>query len=297
MSIPQNIHFGGSSWNYPGWKGSVYKDTYKSDRDFKARSLAEYARYPFFSTVGIDSFFYTPPTVKTLQSYAALVPSNFKWVSKVWERITIAQYPSHARYGKNANLPNSDFLNAELFIDRVLTPYREAQVQAHTGPFVFQFPILRLSKSDFASKLAHFLQQLPSDFQYAVEIRNRDYLDAAYFKALNDSNTTHCFNHWQHMPALQLQMRAAANAGGLSAAFFVARLLTPLGVSYEQAVNRFSPYDTIKQPNLEMRRDVVRLVRRAIARGCEAYIIVNNRCEGNSPTTIAEICGLLSEEK
>ena len=296
-SIPPNIHFGCSSWNYPGWKGSIYTENYRSDRDFKARSLAEYARFPLFSTVGIDSFFYTPPAVKTLQSYAALVPNGFRWVSKVWERLTIAQYPSHARYGKNANLPNPDFLNPELFIHHVLAPYRDAKVQDQTGPFVFQFPILRLSKQEFTSKLASFLRALPHEFQYAVEIRNRDFLAAEYFKVLNDHNATHCFNHWQHMPPLNLQMRAAASAGGLAASFFVARLLTPLGVSYEQAVKLFEPYDAIKQRNPEMRKDVVRLVKRAIARGSEAYIIVNNRCEGNSPTTIAEIIGLLSNEK
>ena len=83
--------------------------------------------------------------------------------------------------------------------------------------------------------------------------------------------------------------KAAAQAGGLTANFFVARILTPRGVSYEAAVELFKPYDQIKRPNPEMRSDVVRLVNRAIERNVEAYIIVNNRAEGNSPYTISEI--------
>ena len=91
------------------------------------------------------------------------------------------------------------------------------------------------------------------------------------------------------MPPLVEQMKAAAEAGGLTADFYVTRVLTPLSLSYSKAVEKFQPYDDIKERNERMRSDVVRLAKRAIKKKIKAYIIVNNRSEGHSPGTIAEI--------
>lgn len=88
------------------------------------------------------------------------------------------------------------------------------------------------------------------------------------------------------MPPLVEQMRAAADAGGLEANFYVSRLLTPIGLAYADAVARFSPYDRLQEEQPAMRRDVLRLARRAIERDVEAFILVNNRLEGNSPRSI-----------
>jgi hypothetical protein len=88
------------------------------------------------------------------------------------------------------------------------------------------------------------------------------------------------------MPGLKYQMVQAAKAGGLKSDFFIARLLTPLGVSYEEAVKNFSPYNEIKHVNTKMREDTRRLIRRGTELGKDVYILVNNRCEGNAPLTI-----------
>ena len=227
-----------------------------------------------------------------------MVPPDFRWVSKVWERITIPQYPAHARYGKNAGNPNPDFLNARLFIDEVLRPYRRAELRRHLGAFVFQFPGISrelMPAPQFIERLHEFLAALPPDFGYATEIRNPEFLQPDYFKAINECNVTHCFNHWHRMPGLKAQMTAAAQAGGLSAPLFVARLLTPAGTSYEQAVKRFAPYDHIQQPIPEMRADAVRLAMRAVQRKVDAFIIVNNRTEGHAPGTIEAIGTMLLE--
>ena len=51
----------------------------------------------------------------------------------------IPSYAKHARYGTRAGQPNPRFLDAKLFNDLVLTPYREANFEPHTGPFLFEF--------------------------------------------------------------------------------------------------------------------------------------------------------------
>lgn len=290
--LPSEICFGTSTWAYPGWKGLVYREAYRDEKTFKAECLSEYAACPWFRTVGIDSFFYGPPAAALLQRYAGQVPDAFQWVSKVWERITIPRYPKHTRYGAQAGKDNPDFLNPQIFLERVLPGYAAAEVAAHTGPFVFQFPTIAagvMSRAQFMEGLRSFLSKLPTAFRYAVEVRNPDYLCPEYFQLLNACGATHCFSHWNYMPALAEQMRAAAQGGGLSADFLVARILTPPGVNYQQAVDRFKPYDKIKEPLTQMRADVVRLARRALARKNKAFIIVNNRAEGNAPLTIDAI--------
>src|SRR4051794_30636414 len=55
--LPAGIRFGTSSWNYPGWGGLVYHREYEG-RGASAKMLREYAEFPLFRTVGIDSSFY-----------------------------------------------------------------------------------------------------------------------------------------------------------------------------------------------------------------------------------------------
>ncbi len=292
-TLPPEIRFGTSSWTYPGWQGSVYKNDYKNEKDFKARCLEEYGAFPWFRTVGIDSSFYGPPRPSTLANYHALLPQEFSWVSKVWEEITIPVYPRHKRYGKKAGQRNPNFLNAELFKTNVLSQFEATAIRNRTAAFVFQFQ--SFSRSDFANQepfltqLDSFLSRIPKEFRYAIELRNEHLLTAEYLSVLNEHGATHCFNHWTRMPRLRTQMEKIASHGSLSAEFYVARLLTPIGVSYSEAVRRFTPYDTLVAANAEMRADTLILAKRAIQRRVPAFILVNNRSEGYAPQTIEEI--------
>ncbi len=275
----------------------MYTRDYKSERDFNLRCLEEYATIPWFRTMCIDSLFYNPPSPSTLVRYAEQTPDYFRWVSKVWERITIHSYPRHARYGQFAGQANPDFLNSSLFKERVLSAYStDPRVRLRTGPFVFQFAPFSprvIPYQQFIDRLAQFLHELPNEFEYAVEVRNKELLSLSYFQALNESKVTHCFNHWNSMIGLKAQMQAAADAGGLRADFYLARLLTPLGVSYEGAEKIFEPYDAVTQPNQQMRADIITLTKRAVTTGKRAFVTANNKAEGNSALTMASIGRLL----
>jgi hypothetical protein len=72
----------------------------------------------------------------------------------------------------------------------------------------------------------------------------------------------------------------------LAAPFTVLRLLTPLKMSYEAAKKRAEPYTKIVEELPEMRRDTVELVKKAVGEQRKAYVLVNNRSEGNAPLTI-----------
>jgi uncharacterized protein YecE (DUF72 family) len=68
--------------------------------------------------------------------------------------------------------------------------------------------------------------------------------------------------------------------------FTVLRLLTPLTMTYEAAKKRAEPYNKIVGALPEMRRDTVNLVNQAIEEKRQAYVLVNNRSEGNAPLTV-----------
>jgi hypothetical protein len=85
------------------------------------------------------------------------------------------------------------------------------------------------------------------------------------------------------MPPLAEQHK---RMGSFTAPFTVLRLLTPLKMSYEAAKKRAEPYTKIVEEQPEMRRDTVELVRKAVAENRRAYVLVNNRSEGNAPSTV-----------
>src|SRR5712691_866330 len=125
--LPPTVRFGTSTWTYDGWTGDVYHRTYGGAQP--ARRLEEYARYPLFRTVGIDSAFYDPPSEQALAAYARALPAGFPCVSKVWDRITAKRID---------RVSNPDFLNADLFKEAVLGPYARV-FRDHAGCFVFEF--------------------------------------------------------------------------------------------------------------------------------------------------------------
>jgi len=287
MALSSLVRFGTSTWTYEGWQGQVYKKQYAKST-FARECLGEYCQYqyknePLFRTVGNDSTFYRPPTANQLRRYLNQIPEDFEMCFKVWEEITIPSYAKQPRYGPRAGQPNPRFLDAKLFNELVLTPYRDAKFKPHTGPFLFEFQRHGISTEEFCSRLDGFFGQLPKDFRYAVEIRNAGLLGPEYHKVLETHGVAHVYNHWSFMPPLAEQHQ---RMGGFTAPFTVLRLLTPLKMTYEAAKKRAEPYTKIVGELPEMRRETVNLVNQAIGEKRQAYVLVNNRSEGNAPLTV-----------
>jgi RecG-like helicase len=60
-------------------------------------------------------------------------------------------------------------------------------------------------------------------------------------------------------------------------------------MSYEAPKKRAEPYTKIVEELPEMRRGTVELVRKAVAENRRAYVLVNNRSEGNAPLTVGRL--------
>ena len=113
-----------------------------------------------------------------------------------------------------------------------------------------------------------------------------------YFAVLREHEVAHVFSSWTRMPAIGDQLDLP---GSVSAPFIVARALLRPGRTYDEAVDAFAPYDRIREPNPELRRDLVRLIETAVNARIPAYLLVNNRAEGARRSRSRRWRGMLPE--
>jgi len=284
----QNIWIGTSSWKYPGWLDQIYsRDRYTtrgkfSQKRFEAECIAEYAET--FPIVCGDFSFYQFPTPEFWQRLFATAPAELRFALKVPEEVTAEVFPKHARYGPRAGMKNQSFLNADAlaagFLEP-LEPYRD-----RIAALIFEFGARSTSPREFVARLGQFLDALPPTLRYSVEVRNRSYLIPPYFDCLAERKAAHVFNAWTKMPPLAEHI---AIPGAFTADFTVVRALLREGRPYEQAVAQLSPYDQVRDENPEGREALRALIRRMREERRAALIFVNNRFEGNAPTTIQAI--------
>jgi uncharacterized protein YecE (DUF72 family) len=292
-----SVKFGTSSWAYEGWRGLVYVQAYPKRR-FKQDCLAEYAQYqhrgrPLFRTVGNDRTFYRPAVAEELRHLARQVPDGFEICSKVWEEITVPAFPNHPRYGARTGRPNPRFLDATVFLEEVLEPYRA--LEGRTGPFIFEFQRTGIAPEEFLHRLDAFLSRLPRNHRYAVEVRNAAILGSRYQAILQHHGVAHVYNHWTWMPALAEQHRLLGRS--LTAPFVLIRLLTPLGLRYADAVRTAQPYTRLVRVLPGMRAETLSLIRDAVEQHRQAYVLVNNRTEGCAPLTVQALVDELAQER
>lgn len=298
----QQVFIGTSSWKYPGWLGTLYDEQryvwrgkFANSR-FERDCLSEYAEV--FSTVCVDAGYYRFPSPAYIEGLVKQTPPSFKLCFKVTDEITTRRFPNLPRHGDRAGCYNGHFLNGDLFRAAFLAscePWRE-----RIGVLIFEFSHFHTGEfaqgRDFVAALDAFLAQLPTGWQYGVEIRNRTFLEAPYFAMLRRHGVAHVLNNWTQMPSVGEQLRLPHVL--TNDAFTAARFLLKPGRSYEEAVTSFSPYNGTKEVNDEAREAAAALVRMRLEAARQAqsngrvkptYLLVNNRLEGNALFTILAV--------
>ncbi len=253
----QGVYLGTSSWKYPGWMGMIYTPARYEYRGkfaqtrFNRDCLREYAEV--FKTVCVDAAYYTFPSPRYLEGMVQQTPDDFQFGLKVTDSITIKKFPKLDRFGDRAGKPNEHFLDAELFARAFLEPCEA--VRHAIGLLMFEFsrfwPADYAHGRDFIADLDRFLGRLPKGWPYGVEMRNRAWLRPEYFECLARHQVTHVFNSWEAMPPIGEQM--ALPGSRTNPERVAARFLLKPGRKYEQAVEAFKPYDTVREKNPEAR--------------------------------------------
>ncbi len=286
--LPEALFLGTSSWSFPGWRGLVWAREH-SEQVLARRGLAAYARHPLFRTVAVDRTHYAPLDAEAFRAYAAEVPASFRFLVKAHEACTLAQYPTHPRYGALRGQRNAKFFDAAYARDAVVAPFVEG-LGANAGPLLFQLAqqpleLLGGSPRRFAEKLYRFLRDLPRGPLYAVEVRNAQLLTKDYRAALAAAGAVHCHSAIPQLPPVTEQPQLDGP--------LVVRWLLARHHSYETALAAYHPFAELREPDLITRRQVASLARQAAARGVPCWIIANNKAEGSAPLTLVELASAL----
>jgi uncharacterized protein YecE (DUF72 family) len=176
-----NLYIGTCSWKYPSWEGLVY-----SSRE-PINYLEEYANK--YNSVEIDQWFWSLgksgsslPKPETVAEYDAATPSEFRFTVKCPNSITL---PFHHGKKDQPLLENDKFLNNGFFLNFLDSV---SPLIPKIGLFIFQFEYLNRDKiktrEQFFDRLGIFMENIPRDLPYAIELRNPKWIDGGYFDFL-----------------------------------------------------------------------------------------------------------------
>ena len=149
------IRLGTSAFTAEGWKGVFYPEDMKP-----ADYLTHYALN--YDTVELDSTFYRTPTVRVVEGWYNKTPKGFLFCAKVPQIITHEKVLVDCQQMSSTSFPrwtrsrkNSDRCSSNSAISTRKPSW---------------------DVNDFLARLIPFLKKLPKDHQFAVEIRNKNWI-------------------------------------------------------------------------------------------------------------------------
>jgi len=260
------LRIGTSAFTAAGWEGSFYPAGMKP-RDF----LAYYATK--FDTVEIDSTFYRTPSPSTVAGWADKTPKGFLVAAKVPQSIT------HEKALVDCDGDIAIFLRTmDLLGDKL-------------GPLLLQFPYFNKktfkSGDEFLERLRPFLAKLPKSHRFAVEIRNKNWLNEPFADTLRQRNVALALQDQLWMP-LPGQMAFDY----ITADFTYVRLLGDRK-GIEQKTKIWDKVIVNRSKELGTWVDVCE---RTMKRGVSTFVYVNNHYSGHAPATVAQFLKLVQEE-
>jgi uncharacterized protein YecE (DUF72 family) len=288
------LRIGTCSWKYDSWKGLVYDKgkSYRPD-DY----LVDYAR--IFNTVEADQWFWSlfPGGIKlpepaVARRYAASVPDDFVFTVKAPNSLTLTHYYDRETSGSLRGKPNPHFLDGELlveFLDRL------APLRPKLGPVMFQFEYLNRqkmpNKEAFFERFADFISGAPKGYQYAIEIRNPNYLSPAFFEFLKQHGLGFVYLEGYFMPPIG---EVLERFKPVPAPFSVIRLQGGDRADIEAETG--AVWNKIISPKPERVEDAVRIVRHNTRSKVLTYLNLNNHFEGSAPLTAERFLETLRTE-
>ncbi len=241
---------GTSGFSYRDWLGNFYPQ-FCPQADF----LQFYASR--FATVEIDATFYRIPTVETVKKWARTTPDNFRFAAKFPRTVT-----------------HEGDLQSRIESVKAFTAVME-HLGPKAGPLLLQFPYS--FKPDQREILIAILESLPETGMFAVELRNKKWLDEKeVLKLLDDRNVAFCLIDHPWMPKVNLR----------TADFVYVRLLGDRA----KIENDFSYVRFERDEELDWWRDIIR---EYADQGISCYVYFNNHYSGHAPTTAERLRQLL----
>jgi uncharacterized protein YecE (DUF72 family) len=242
---------GTQGFSFNDWVGPFYPEGTP-----KKGFLEAYARH--FPTVEIDSTFYGVPRDTTVQGWADRTPEEFLFSAKFPRLITHDKKLARARG------------DAEHFVDTMRGLGHKLAVL--TLQFAYDFT------PDYFGSLDEFLQNLPKGPRYAVEVRNRKWLNSDFGEMLSNHNVALVLQDLHYMPKLDW----------ITADFTVIRWL---GRRKDIEV-----FDRIQIDRTENLSNWSEKVHDFMERGFDIYGYFNNHFAGHSPASVRQFAEMVGVE-
>jgi uncharacterized protein YecE (DUF72 family) len=304
--LHSGVSLGTASDRYAGWLGQVYSPERFAGKISKrsktvggqtvteellpVESVQEYFQH--FTVLELDFTFYSlllddhsnpTPTLRVLETYRKHLKESDRFVIKVPQTIFAQKL---WRGGKFAENPG--YLNADIFVHKFYAPAQEL-----LGPILqglifeqeYQAKKERPAPDLFVSALDRFFGQIPKDDRYHVEVRTEALLTKAYFEVLEKHGIGQVLSHWTWLPPLRKQLAKASGRFFNAGKQMIVRLMTPIGMRYEEAYLKAFPFDKLVEGMMSPRmpEETAEVMVEAIKQGVQANVIINNRAGGNAP--------------
>jgi uncharacterized protein YecE (DUF72 family) len=270
--VTGTLHYGTSSWSAKGWVGPFYPKGTKPG-DF----LAYYATQ--FSAVEADTTYYRVPDVRLVEGWDRKTPEGFRLAAK-FPRTVVHGGSDHRPDGERVLVPSVVGDDARRFVETMQL------LGEKLGPLLLQFPYFNRSafqeRAPFLTRLDDFLEFLPRGPRYAVEIRNKAWIDDELLGLLRARGVGFVLTEIDYMPHPAV---LAADFDLVTTDFVYARLIG----DRKATEARTKTFDGIV---LDKSHDLDRwaaLVRDVLARVPEVYAFANNHYAGHGPSTIRDL--------
>lgn len=157
---------------------------------------------------------------------------------------------------------------------------------------MFQFEYLNKEKmksqAEFQFRLERFFSQLNREYNYAVEIRNPNYLNKEFFKFLNVHDISLVFLQGYFMPQITDVFKKAENYLNNK---IVIRLHGYDRKAIEEKTKKI--WNSIIEPKDNELQNIIGLIDRILDKKVDIFLNVNNHYEGSAPLTIDKINNLM----
>jgi uncharacterized protein YecE (DUF72 family) len=160
------VRFGCSSFSSDDWVGPFYPPGTRPG-DY----LRHYAQK--FDTVEIDATYYAIPRASVVDGWFDKTPEGFLICAK-FPRSIVHAGPGPTPDGEKILVPEETYHQRDQFLEVM------SRLKGRLGTLVLQFPYFGkkafASEKPFLERLDQFLTDLPGEFDYAVEVRNRQWM-------------------------------------------------------------------------------------------------------------------------
>ena len=247
-------------------------------RDF----LAVYATH--FDCVEVDATYYAVPSAELVRGWARKVPPGFALAGKFPRSIV------HAGTGAK---PDPERVLAREHVGRERDDFLAAMALLgdRCGPLVMQFPFFEArafpSLGAFLDRLAPFLEELPGDFRYAVEVRNRDWIQPELCALLASRRAALV---WVDLTYVPHPDRWPPALDPVTADFGYARLIGDRRATEA----RTTTFDRVVVDRSDRLARWARFLLAIAPRLEETFVFANNHFAGHGPGTLRELASLLA---